>query len=341
MLFHKRHDVICIGSVSKDIFFPTDGGEIIETPEDLTAQRKVAFELGGKYRVVDLHEAVGGVAANVAWGLAKLGVDAAPYSHIGGDETGHWILRELRSANVPTDRIFVDKTVRSDLSAIIVMMENGERTIFHNRNANDRLEIIPARLRGTGWFFVSAQNGKWESKIRAILDIAQKEGVKIALNPGQHNIKENPALVMEMVATCEVLALNKDEALELVLKIGAGSTAEELNDEKFLLSALVTAGAKKVCMTDGERGAWGTDGERYWHAPIGYVCKVVDTTGAGDAFTSAFFSAIAFHSKSVPEALTWGIAESGSVVCTYGASSGLLTLDELDKRVRALVVTEL
>ena len=36
--------VICVGSTAKDIFFPMAEGEFFDTPEDVMAQRKVAFE---------------------------------------------------------------------------------------------------------------------------------------------------------------------------------------------------------------------------------------------------------------------------------------------------------
>jgi sugar/nucleoside kinase (ribokinase family) len=336
MLFRKRHDVICIGSTSKDVFFPTDEGIILETPEDLTAQRKVAFELGGKYRVAERYEATGGVAANVAWGLSKLGIDAAPYSKLGDDEIGRWVLDEFRKAGIPTDKIAVDHGVGSDLSAIIVLTQSGERTIFHNRDANDRLEIIPDRLSGTGWFFVSALNGDWEDKLQTITRIAAEQGVRIAYNPGQHNLRGNPTLVWETLSNVDVLVLNKDEALELVMKAHPDATNDRLNDEKYLLSALASAGAGVIGMTDGDRGAWGTDGTGFWHCAIGPIPKVVDTTGAGDSFGSAFFAAVAFHGKTVPDALRFGIAESGNVVTEYGASAGLLDLAELERRAEGL-----
>lgn len=336
MLFGKRHDVICIGSTSKDIFFPTDEGEILETPDDLTAQRKVAFELGGKYRVADRYEAVGGVAANVAWGLARLGVRAAPYSRVGGDEIGRWILREFGRAGVATDLVAVDSAVESDLSAVIVLTQNGERTIFHNRDANEHLDIDPARLRGAEWFFVSAINGDVDGKLRRIFEIAEANGTKVVLNPGQHNLRSLPSLVLELAGKSDMLVLNKDEALELIMKSRPESTPEQLNDERYLLSCLLESGAKRIGMTDGARGAWGADGSGFWHCPIGRVPKVVDTTGAGDSFASAFFAAIAFHGKSVADALRWGIAESGSVVGSYGATAGLLNVSDIQRRAETL-----
>lgn len=342
MPFRNRHEVICIGSTSKDIFFPTDEGEVMETPSDLTAQRKVAFELGGKFRVADIHEAVGGVAANIAWGLSKLGIRAAPYSRIGGDETGRWILGEFHRSGISSDLLEIDRSAKSDLSAIIVLKESGERTIFHNRDANDRLEIDPKRLSGTEWVFVSSLNGDWENKLVTIREAVRSGGLKMAFNPGQHNLRGNATLIMETVSEADLLVLNKDEALELVMKSDIPATSDELNDEKFLLTALAGAGAGTIGMTDGPRGAWGTDGNgSFWHCPIGPVSDVVDATGAGDSFASAFFAAIAFHGRSVPDALRCGIVESGSVVGSYGASAGLLDLSELRRRAEALTVMTL
>lgn len=335
MFFKKKPKVICIGSTSKDIFFPTGEGIVLETPEDLTAQRKVAFELGGKYRVDDRYEAVGGVAANVAQALAKLGVTSAVYSNIGGDEIGRWILGELKAARVATDFLVIDHDSKSDLSAIIVLTQNGERTIFHNRDANEKLDIVPEKLSGAGWLFVSALNGDWKSNLRKILGTIDRSGARMAFNPGQHNLREDAALVLEAVSKSEILILNKDEALELIMKSQPDLSPEELNDERFLLSALHRAGAKVIGMTDGARGAWGSDGNGVFHCPIGHVEHVVDSTGAGDAFGAAFFAGSVLG-KSLQDMLRYGIAESGSVVTEYGANGGLLTVDEIEARMTAL-----
>lgn len=335
MFFRKQPRVICIGSTSKDVFFPTGEGIVLETPEDLTAQRKVAFELGGKYRVDDRYEAVGGVAANVAQALAKLDIFSAVYSNIGGDEIGRWILGELKAAHVSTDFLTLDPASKSDLSAIIVLTQSGERTIFHNRDANEKLDVAPERLSGAEWLFISALNGDWKTNLRKILGIVDQSGANIAFNPGQHNLRDDAALVLEAASKSKVLILNKDEALELIMKSRTDVSPEELNDERFLLSALHRAGAKVIGMTDGARGAWGSDGTDIWHCPIGHVERVVDATGAGDAFSAAFFAGFVLG-KSLPDMLRYGIAESGSVVTEYGANGGLLSIDEIESRIADL-----
>lgn len=335
MFFQKKYKVLCIGSAAKDIFFPTDEGVVIDTPDDLTSQKKVAFELGGKQKADDLYEAVGGVAANVASGLSKLGVSTALYSNVGGDDTGKWIIRELSAAGVSTDRIFVDKSSKSDLSAIIVLAKSGERTIFHNRDANEKLKIVPKRLLGAEWFFISSLNGPWQENLESILAAAEEYGSKIAINPGQHNLHDDQEQILSAIRRSDILILNKDEALELVMRSSGVSDSERLNDEAFLLRSLRDAGAKMIGMTDGARGAWGYGGEEIWYCPIGTVEHVTDVTGAGDAFAAAFLAAY-ISGKPLPEMLAWGIAESGSVVTKYGAVAGQLSRDVIERIAKEL-----
>jgi sugar/nucleoside kinase (ribokinase family) len=327
MWFHKKIDVICIGSASKDIFFPTDEGVILQTPEDITAKEKIAFELGGKYRVADRYEAIGGVAANVATGLSRLGIKSASYSCVGGDEMGRFIVDELEKEGVSTDLVTRYDDAKTDLSAIIVLMATGDRTIFHNRDANERLVVAAEKLT-SDWLLVSALNGEWEKNLATIIAAKEHQGKKLAMNPGQHNIKENPKRILETLPSVDVLLLNKDEAIELLLAETPQPSAIELNDERFLLKRLHQAGAKVIGMTDGKRGSWGYDGKEYWHCPIHTRTQVIDSTGAGDAFGSGFLAAF-IEGKTIPECLQYGMANSGSVVGFYGAIQGLMTPSEM------------
>jgi len=326
----KNPEVICIGSTSQDIFFPTDEGTILKTPEDITAKEKIAFELGGKYRVEDRYEAIGGVAANVSVGLSRLGHQVAPYSCVGGDMLGKILLHEFTKEGVLTHLVCRQADAKTDLSAIIVLTQNGERTIFHNRDANERLVIEEDRLRGAEWLFVSALNGEWQKNLDTILSAKDKFGLKLALNPGQHNIKEDPKRIFDTLPSVDLLLLNKDEAIELLLQSASKPTDAELDDELFLLEKLAQSGAKIIGMTDGKRGAWGYDGKEYWYCPIHTRTGVVDSTGAGDAFGSGFFAAHLAGSV-LPQALQYGMANSGSVVGFYGAVQGLLTPHEMEE----------
>lgn len=320
--------VICVGSASKDTFFPTGEGEFIDTPEDITAKQKVMFEVGAKYQVDDRYEAPGGVAANSAQGLARLGVKTACYSFIGDDGIGHWVTEELEREGVDTSLLHRVEESWTDLSAILVFTQTGERTIFFNRDANEKLVIRPDELKDTEWIFVSALNGAWQDNLSALLALCDEHGIKLALNPGQSNMKDSVAAVLDAVKRTGVLLLNKDEAIALVLGLEPEASRRTLNDERALCERLHAAGAQVIGLTDGKRGAWAFDGTHLLHAAA-TVDKALDVTGAGDAFGSGFLAAWIEHGD-IATALRWGVANGGNVSRFYGAKQGLIKSSEME-----------
>lgn len=311
--------VLCIGSAGKDIFLPTGSGVIIETPDDTLAQRKICFELGGKIRITDRYEDIGGCAANVAIGLARLGVSVALHTKIGDDETGEWIARRLRAEGV--DDAFVQKETgaQTDLSVIIVDAQSSDRTIFVSRDVNERLLVHPRTLLGASWIFLGAlHQPQWKETLSTLGAWCASRDVKIAFNPGQHQIAHDPAAVRAMIAKSAIVFLNADEAIEVVHENGSEFRGEPL----MLLRAIHALGAGIVALTDGKNGAWATNGMETFHGAA-YDVSSKDMTGAGDAFSAAFFAAH-LRGGGIKTGLAWGTANSASVVQSYGATEGLL-----------------
>ncbi len=330
----KIMNVICIGSACKDVFFPTTEGKIIETPKDILSKQKIEFELGAKYKIEDRYEALGGCAANTAAGLARLGIDAMSYAHIGNDNIADWILDELRKNKVGVDFVSKDDNLSSDMSAIIVDKNSGERVIFSNQKANGNLKIIPEKISGAEWIFVGDLHGNWQKHLDLIFETARENKIKLAYNPRQINIHDDAKKVVEKIFGSEVLFLNKDEAIEIVLAENSGqktADSKQMDDEKYLLQELKKLGARIVVITDGVRGAWASDGEKMVFVS-GIKVPAVDSTGAGDAFSSGFLGAY-IKGKNLEECLKWGIANSSSEVQFYGAIEGLLSEEEILKRI--------
>lgn len=323
--------VICIGSASKDIFFPTREGVELATPEDLLAKEKVAFELGAKYQIDDRFESLGGCAANVASGLAKLRIPVSCYTKIGDDQIGQWILENLKNNGVETNLVAIEKNCKSDLSFIIVDEKKEDRLIFFNRDANELLEIDPEKIAEADFLFVSALNGRprenWKKTLKEILTVVKKGKVQLILNPGQSNIKDDAVQVSEAVALAKIVMLNKDEAIGLISGAQPEIAGEKLASEVFLINQLRSWGPELIVLTDGVRGAWANDGATILHAEV-LKETALDVTGSGDAFSSGFLGAY-LKGKSVAEALGWGIVNSGHSVLFYGAIEGLLTEEEL------------
>ena len=61
-----------------------------------------------------------------------------------------------------------------------------------------------------------------------------------------------------------------------------------------------------------------------------YKVRVVDVTGAGDAFNSAFIAAL-YYGNDVGTALKWGSAQAASVISHLGAKNRLLSVKEILK----------
>lgn len=331
--------VICVGSSSKDIFFPTKEGIVFDTPNDITAQKKIAFELGAKYQIDEIFEAPGGCAANVAQGLSRLGIGTACYTKIGKDEVGKWIKKELKKEKVNVKLVQIDKDCKSDISVIIVDENTRDHVILFNRESNTKLDIIPRKIRNTERIFISALNGQWEEHMDKIMAVATANDIKILFNPGQRNIKDNPNKILEIIERSEVLILNKDEAIEIIIAKDRNIDNDKLNDEIFLLNSLREINKSVVVLTDGENGSWVARENEIFFAKV-VVDNPVDILGAGDSFSSGFLAGY-INGKDISESLKMGIANGINVIMHYGAKEGLLNKNNMEEFVKKVEVKKI
>lgn len=319
--------IVCIGSTSKDIFFPTKEGVLIDTPEDILSQKKVAFEIGAKYHIENRYESLGGCSTNVAVGLHKLGEQAACFTSIGDDAVGKWIQTELRKNGIASEYVVVQENCKSDLSMILVDEATADRTIFSNQVANKKLVFDGKKIRHPHWFFIGDLSGDWQSNIDKIIENAKEKKIRIAYNPRQKTIHDDVNKVVHVIGSCDILFVNKDEAIEIISSVGEIKLKELLENEEYLLKVLNRLGSEVVCITDGTRGAWAYDGKKMIHAEA-ILQQAVDTTGAGDAFTSGFFASY-LKNHEIEICLQWGIVNSSNSVKEYGGQAGLLDEKEI------------
>lgn len=320
----EKSKIICIGSSTQDVFFPTREGKIIETPNEVTSQRKIAFELGAKYKINECFESLGGCSANVAAGLARQNMQVSHYTVTGNDLIGQWIKQKHEDEGIGTNLIEICDC-KSDLSFILVDENSGERTIFHHKEADEKFEFDPDKLSKTDWIYIGDIFGDWEKIISEITGKAAAEKISVAFNPRQNMISADNKKLFELFGLCEIIFLNKDEAIEIIVN---HNSQLESQDEEYLLGELKKSGGRIFALTDGERGAWASDGKSVEHVDAIKIDKVVDTTGAGDAFASGFLAAY-IKGKDLKECLRWGITNGANVVKYYGGVAGLLKEEEI------------
>lgn len=318
---------ICVGNASKDIFFPIKNATVI----DSDGKKLLAFEYKSKTQIENRYEAPGGCAVNVSQGLSKLGVEAACYCRIGNDPDGDWIAKNLESADVDISLLQRDKDYKTDLAIIVVNEAESESTIIFNRDANEQLEVKPEEIAADWVFVASSLSGNWKENLEKTKEAVRKKNIKLAYNPGQSNMHEDMGKVKEIISGTDVLFVNRKEAEEIV--------EEKSGNIKNLLEKMHALGAKVVAITDGESGAYASNGTVSFFVQA-LKEKAVDSTGAGDAFSSAFLASY-IQGKNLDECLKRGIANGGSVVNYYGAQRGLLNEEEIIKKIEKLQAEEI
>jgi sugar/nucleoside kinase (ribokinase family) len=244
----------------------------------------------------------------------------------------------LQEYKIDQELVVAEKGFASDLSAIIVDEGSGDRIIFSNQKVNGTLVIDPEKIKEAEWIFIGDLHGDWENHLEKVFQLSQKNKIKVAFNPRQSNIHDNVQKIIQSLPYSEIVFLNKDEALEIVSTLGNFSKVN-LDDEKFLIAELKKIGGKIIVITDGVNGAWAMQKEKIFFVPAIKV-KAYDSTGAGDAFSGAFWGAY-LKGEKIAECLKWGIINGGSVVQFYGGQRGLLAEAELKAKAQKIEVKEI
>lgn len=320
-----QFDVICVGEAKIDTFMTLhDANQSVHLigPE-------ICFRYGGKIPVENYTLQMGGNAANVTVGLSRLGLKTTLFAETGDDELSLIIHNSLSRENINKAHIVHDKHSASSLSVIINF--KGDRTIF-SQHVTRPHDFVFEDLTAS-YLFLTSLGNDWQTPYKRALEFAKTNNIKIAFNPGGHQLTEGKSLVHEIIKHTDMLFLNKEEAEEIIYGKDLRDNANEMEYIKALASALAEMGVKIVVITNGKHGSYALDREGTLHHLGLYPGDVVERTGAGDAYTAGFIAAT-LHGLSVPEAMKWGTMNSTSVVGVIGAEAGLLTKEEMLKRLK-------
>ncbi|MDX6749544.1 PfkB family carbohydrate kinase [Geminicoccaceae bacterium 1502E] len=220
----------------------------------------------------------GGMAANAACAVARLGAEALLMSRIGGDPAGAAILAELDACGVASGAVERVAGLPSSISAIAVA-EDGERLLFNHTDPR-LLEAAPAPAEASfGFFDALMADCRWPAAAAAGLELARRRGVP-AVADIDHPLA--PAFAARILEAASHVVFSRDG-----LKKATGCTGVE---EGLAWAAARTGGL--LAVTLGADGVLWRDGKRLELLP-GFAVTAVDTMGAGDAFHGALALALA------------------------------------------------
>jgi sugar/nucleoside kinase (ribokinase family) len=284
--------VVVLGDVMVDVVARLDGS--IVRGSDAPAR----ISVGG-----------GGSGANVAAWLAAGGASVVLVARVGDDARGREAHAALDAGGV--DARLVTDPARPTGTCVVIVEPGGERTMLPDGGANDGLvpDDIAAGIFAEGEHlhvagYALLREGSRRAASGAIAK-ACNEGMTVSVDPS------SAALLwpgfLDLVAGAGLLLPNASEARALTGE-GDPERAALLLCERFA----------EVVVTLGKEGALWTDGRSRCRAPAEPVTRVVDTTGAGDAFAAGLLAA-RLKGADPPAALTAGCRLAARAVENRGA----------------------
>jgi ribokinase len=317
-------DVISIGDIVTDAFIKLIDNQAKIIPEGDSKLLAMTFGTKLPYDHVEIIEAVGN-AANAAVAFARLGLNSAFVTNVGGDSHGRDMISALHKNDVDTRFVRINHDKKSNYHYVLWYKEERTILIKHEEYDYHWPHLRPNET--PKWLYFSSISEhaiEYHDQVSDWLD--DHKDVKLAFQPGTFQMEAGTDRLKKIYQRSEVLILNREEAV-----LVGGGKHEDVND---LFEHLHALGPKIVVITDGPNGAYASDQTSQWQMPL-YPdpAPPTDRTGAGDSFASTFVAAIA-KGADIESALLWAPINSMSVVQRVGAQSGLLSEFQLQAYLR-------
>lgn len=311
----NSYDVITFGSATWDIYLSPTNFCIIPSDKFISG-KAVAFNLGSKVNLEHTQCSLGGGGVNTAFTFKNQGFKVAYLGCLGNDSLGREIIARLKKNKIGTK--LIQTTLKASTNCSIVFNIEGEdRTIMVYRGASEYLSKI--NFKKAKWYYLAPLSGKIANLTQDIIDYAHKKNIQIAFNPGNSQLNLSKEVLQKMINKTNVLILNQEEAAIL--------TENNFNDEDKIIEDLKKIHKRITVMTKGEKGVVVLDkGKIYSRDAL--PTKVIDKTGAGDAFGAGFVSSL-IKDSNIKKAIELGVKNSASCITKQGATNGLLTKDNL------------
>jgi ribokinase len=288
----RAYDVVVAGSVNVDLVVGVErrpgAGETV---------------LGS-----DLATHPGGKGANQAVAAARLGGRVAFLGRAGTDANGDLVRATLRRDGVDTTHLVT--TPGPNGVALITVDPSGDNSIIVSPGANAKVteeDVAAARPLFADAEVVSLQLEIPLAAVVAAARTADEEGARVVFN-----LSPAAEVPDELIARCDPLVVNEHEA-------------EFLGDTRP--AGLLARGARSVVITRGADGAVVADADGVTEVPSPRV-DVVDTTGAGDAFTGALCLRLA-RGDDLATATRYAVRVGAAAVRKAGAQSSFPAPDDL------------
>ena len=266
----------------------------------------------------------GGKGSNQSVAAGKAGASIDFITKVGDDDYGKMAFRIYKETNVGSDYVYISKEHSTGVAAILLNKETGENaisvvpgaagalTIQDIDNAKD--VIINSSI------FLTQLEAPMEVVVHA-LKIAKENNVTTILNPA-------PAAKLDssVFPLVDYFTPNESEA-----SFYASGEIKNRHDAKKYGKEFLDLGVKNILVTLGDQGVYfQNNNEKHFEPSLSLGSKVIDTSGAGDAFSGAFATALC-EEKSIADSIKFANVFAGISTTRIGTANSMPSREEIDK----------
>ncbi|GFZ31091.1 fructokinase [Clostridium zeae] len=301
---NKKNDILTVGELLIDM---------------------ISADYGDDFECNSYNKFFGGSPANIAMNTKMLGINSLVASAVGNDGLGKFLINHIKNAGINTS--YIDIVEYSTSMVLVTKSKSSPIPIFY-RAADYNLaytDSLQEALKNSKIFHFSCWPISKEpsrSTIEKCIEEARKNGVLVSFDPNYHPMiwekgEDGPEYIKSILDKVDIVKPSEDDAERLF-----GRDTRKNQIDKFL-----RLGAKLVVMTLGKDGAIASNGSQTITFTT-LATNVVDTTGAGDAFWSGFYTSL-IKGHTIKEALNLGFAVSAYKLKYTGSVVELPKLEEI------------
>ena len=229
---------------------------------------------------------IGGAPFNFAAHMKGLGFDTAFVSRVGDDVNGSLLLEEVARRNL--DREYIQVDTDHPTGEVLIQLDQDRNATFNilENVAYDHIEMTPSVLSALdnadfiyfGTLIQRTEHGF--SSIQDMLAMKKKNTVgmyDINLRPNCYSTR----IIQESLKYTDILKLNIDELKEV-----GSMLYNNRNEDECVQSLFQDYPIRLISLTGGSTGSKMLTPDKEYVAEPDHSIKVVDTVGAGDAYSS-------------------------------------------------------
>ena len=275
--------------------------------------------------------ALGGSAANIAAGLARLGQPVSLISAVSDDAVGRFVLNELKRFGIGSGHVHtVAGEARNSLAVVETRAENCQSVIYRNGAADFEIsleQIAGIDFKAFGTLILTGTalaNEPSRSATLQALERAKAAGLSAIIDVDHRpyswiGATEAALQYNNAAGVCDIVIGNDDE---FAVMAGAG------NDGSAFAEAMAKDRGKIVIYKMGANGSTTFHADKEFKTGI-FPVAALKPTGAGDAFMAGFVAGCA-DARPLPECVRRGSAAAAVVVTRVGCAPAAPTLTELE-----------